>query len=352
MAALPFITANTTDSLVIASGTYSTKLYYFDTRSSESYGILASSRPIIGGYATTRSWQTGDEYVTVMPTFDLGNRIAILSPPGDAIAGATSTVRQMQLQDTYSNPTPVILGSEDFAGQGIQFKLKSDSTGNYGFASPSTATFSTGDGVARLMLGQHTTTYYMTDTLAGVHQHSITEALTSPRGWTVAIQTYTIIAAGPNHLFFSTPNRKLIAGTTTTYVIGVSSPNIQIQMQDVYNNLSSSNTTQVVDVFSDSALGEASVTPSDLSSFSSIYGSNGLTLSFGPGVSQRDFYYMDQTVGFPVLSAVHQTGLIHPATQYAVITPNRTTHLTMQHRLQFSNAAQRPQRRRDPAAGT
>ena len=336
VATLPSITANTTNSLTIASGTYVTKLYYFDTRSSESYGVLSSSRPIIGGYATTRSWQTGNEYVTVMPTFDLGNQIAILSPPATLIAGTTSTVRQMQLQDKYSNPTPVILGSEDSAGQGIQFRLKSDSAGHYGFASPSTATFSTGDGIARLTVGQHTTSYYMTDTLAGAHQHSITEALASPRGWSVAVQTYTIIAAGPDHLLFSTPNRKLIAGTTSTYVIGVSSPNIQIQMQDVYNNVSSSNTTQVIDVFSDSALGEGSVTPNDLSSFASIYGSNGLTLSFGPGVAQRDFYYLDQTVGFPTLSAVHQSGLLHPATQYAVITPNQATHLTLQHPFSIS----------------
>ena len=183
VASLPFIVANATTSLTIASGTYITKLYYYDTRSSESYGILAASAPVICANATTHPWGTGDEYVTIMPTFDLENRIAILSPPENLVAGTTSTVRQMQLQDKYSNPTPVILGSEDSAGQGIQFRLKSDSAGHYGFASPSSATFSTGDGLARLLVGQHTTSYYMTDTLSGQHQHSITEALASPRGW-------------------------------------------------------------------------------------------------------------------------------------------------------------------------
>jgi hypothetical protein len=336
VASLPGLLTNTTDSLVIASGTYITKLYYFDTRSSESYGILASSRPIIAGAATDHSWQTGDHFVTIAPTFDLQNRIAILSPPETLIAGTTSPVRQMQLQDKYSNPTPVILGSEDSAGQGIGFRLKSDSTGHYAFAAPSSATFSTGDGIAHLAVGQHTTSYFMTDTLAGLHQHSITEALASARGWTIAVQTYTVIAAGPDHLTFSTPVRKLIAGTTTTYVVGISSPNIRIQMQDVYNNVASSDTTQVVDVFSDSPLGKGSVTPTDLSSFSSIYGSNGLTLSFGPGVTERDMYYFDRTVGFPGLSAVHQLGLIRPATQYAVITPNKTTHLTLQHPYSFA----------------
>ena len=80
-----------------------------------------------------------------------------------------------------------------------------------------------------------------------------------------------------------------------------------------------------------------SLTPTNLSSFASIYGSNGLTLSFGPGVAERDVYYtLDQTVGFPVLSAVHQSGLIRPATQYAVITPNKTTHLTLQHPYSFA----------------
>jgi hypothetical protein len=128
----------------------------------------------------------------------------------------------------------------------------------------------------------------------------------------------------------------LIAGTTNTYVLGVSSPNVRIEMQDVYNNVTSSNVAQVVDVFSDSLLGKGSVTPNDPSTFSSIYGSNGLSLSFGPGVSDRDMFYTDQIVGLPTLSAVHQGGLIRPATTYIVITPNKTTHLTLQHPFNFA----------------
>jgi ATP-dependent Clp protease ATP-binding subunit ClpA len=44
---LPALSANTTAAMEIASGTYATKFYYFDTNSSENYGVLASSRPII-----------------------------------------------------------------------------------------------------------------------------------------------------------------------------------------------------------------------------------------------------------------------------------------------------------------
>ena len=94
MTSLPFIAANTTDSLLISSGTFATKLYYFDTRSSESYGILQSSRPIIGlrdhaRVADRRSIRERAAHVRSAEP----NR----GPFGatNFIAGATTPVRQM-----------------------------------------------------------------------------------------------------------------------------------------------------------------------------------------------------------------------------------------------------------------
>ncbi len=332
---LPGLTALTTGTIDIASGTYVSNFYYFDTRSSESYGILSSSRPVIGGYAAQRSWQTADHFVDIQPTFDFQNKVVILSSPAVFVAGGTSTVRQIQLQDKYSNPTPVILGSEDSNGNGIQFKLQSDSAGNYGFASPSTATFSTGDGLAQLMLGQHTTTYYLRDTKSGNHLHTVRENLSPSRGWAIDTQTYTVVAAPPYKILFVTPVRKLIAGTTNTYAVGVSTPNIQIQMQDVYDNVAISTYSQVIDIFSNSSLGKASVSPNG--TFASIFGANALSLTFSAGISERDFFYEDDTTGFPVLSAVHQQNLLRSTTQQVIITPNRATKLSLEHNFSFTS---------------
>jgi hypothetical protein len=84
-------------------------------------------------------------------------------------------------------------------------------------------------------------------------------------------------------------------------------------------------------------LGEASVTPEDLDSFGSIYGANGLSLTFAPGIAQRDFYYRDQITGFPEIQAVHQGGTLTSSSQTAVITPNRTDHLSLHHSFSLSN---------------
>jgi hypothetical protein len=135
---------NTTAWIDITSGTYGKTFYYFDTHSSESYGVLSSSRPIIGGYTVGQAWRTVDHYVDVRPTFDNQNKVVVISTIPVLVAGSTTPVQQMQLQDKYSNPTPIIISAEDDPGQGTKFKLVSNSTGNYRIASPSSATFSNG----------------------------------------------------------------------------------------------------------------------------------------------------------------------------------------------------------------
>jgi len=265
-----------------------------------------------------------------MPTWAVDNKVVDISTPAVLVAGSTSSVRTFQLQDRYSNPTPVVTGQEDSPGQGILFDLISDSGGNFGFSSPSTDTFSVGNGTARLALNQHTTTYYLCDTLAGTHNKTIEEGSGS-RGWEVAVQTYTIVPAPPTKIIFDNPQRKLVAGSTSTYVVDISTPYFRVQTRDDYDNIAPVDTVEVIDVNSDSRLGEASVTPELLDSFNSIYGSNALSLTFTPGTFQREFYYRDQVTGFPNISAVHQDRILVSATQQAVITPNKAHHLSLHH---------------------
>ncbi|MCB4757108.1 MAG: Ig-like domain-containing protein, partial [Elusimicrobia bacterium] len=332
---LPELTNYVTTYLEITTGTYVKQFFYFDTHSSESYGALASSRPIIGGHAEARSWRTADHVVDIQPTWDVDNKVAIISDPAVFVAGATTPARQMQLQDRYSNPTPVITGQEDDVGKGIKFDLKSDSSGDYKFASPSSATFVSGNGVAYLALNQHTTPYYMSDTLAGNHLHTISAP--PARGWGVAVQTYTVLAEPPVRIVFDNPQRKLIAGSTSTYVVGISSAYIRAQTRDRFNNIAPVIDDEDIDIFSSSSKGKASVTPGNLSSFGSIYGQNALPLRFSSGTAQRDFFYLDEITGRPVLTAVHQDLVLVSTTQSVVITPNQANHLTIHHNYSLAS---------------
>ncbi|OVE77049.1 hypothetical protein BVX98_03780 [bacterium F11] len=333
-AVLPGVAANTTSYVEIASGSYAATFYYFDTRSSELYGALSSSRPVIGGTAQNNPWVTSDHYVEILPTWGPDNKIVVISSAITFVAGTTTTARQFQLQDNYDNPTSIFLGVEDVVGQGMAFDLVSTSTGDYAFSSPDSTSFTVGPSVAKLAIGEHTTTYYLTDNLAGTHTLTIDESL--DRGFEMAIQTYTIVAAPPSHLVFTTPVRKLIAGTTISYEVGVTTPNIRIETRDRYNNVAPVLATDVIDIFSDSPLGEASVTPNDSGSFQTIFGVNALSLTFTIGTSARDFFYRDEIVGFPNLSAVDQSVDLIGATTYAVVTPNKTDHFSLHHPFDIS----------------
>jgi hypothetical protein len=297
-----------------------------DSRTSESYGFAGGTKPVIRAYPLDTNWTTAQQFVKVVAA--PAQSIVMISSHQTLQAGTTSQAYSFQLRDGYGNPSPVdpnLGNNEDALGQGVSFRLTSDSTGTVQFSSPGTTSFALTTGTAKMALGEHTTTFYLIDTLAGGHSVFVDEII--DHGWTVAVQTYTVTPAPPRSLAFITPPRKLIAGTTVAYD-GVTDPRITVQLRDAFGNVSSSTQSLQLQAQSNSSAGQGSF---DNISFSPINAPNSLILTFDPGETAKNFYYKDTIAGVPAVTMLDPFSVISSTNQAAVITPNSAARFTLSH---------------------
>jgi len=324
-----FVVSTTT--VLISSGAHNTTFYYLDARASSSYEASATTKPVIMAYPLNTAWTTAYQSVVILPA--PAQKIVFLSTHQYLVAGATSSVYTFQLRDPYDNPSPInsdLGNSEDSPGQGVIFDLESDSTGTKKFASPDNleAAYTTSTGTAKMVMGQHTTTFYMIDTMVGNHTVSVDEH--SSKGWVVAVQTYTVTPAPPSQLAILTPVRKLIAGTTSSYEGGVSTPVITVELRDAYQNTSWFTTETLLYVTGISAQARGSY---DNVTFQPIDSPRTLPLTFSPGpsYSRNNFYYYDTIAGTTTVSIFDPFSVVATTAQPVVITPNRASYFSINH---------------------
>ncbi|HRY30742.1 MAG TPA: hypothetical protein P5079_11990, partial [Elusimicrobiota bacterium] len=270
--------------------------------------------------------------VTILPA--PARKIVVTSLPQTLVAGTTSQAFTFQLQDSFGNPSPVssLLGNvEDSVGQGVSFELTSNSTGTVMFASPNNdpLAFTVTTGSAKMVVGQHTTTFYMIDTWVG--QHEVTVDQVKVHGWTVAVQTYTVTPAPPTVLAFINPPRKMIASSTATvtYAVGVTSPVFTVQLRDSFGNISFSTSEIQAHVQSNSPAGRGSW---DNVGFSPINApSNSLILTYSPGQTESSFYYRDTVAGISTVTVSVPFSVFTSTYQPVVVTPNQAARFVINH---------------------
>ncbi|MCX7648220.1 MAG: hypothetical protein N2Z60_06380, partial [Elusimicrobiales bacterium] len=233
--------ASPTSTADITTNNYKVKFYYIDTKSSDEYSVYLPTKPIISANVVGKiGWEASTQSVKVVPdyTYQIGFR---QGAGQSVVAGTTSQMVIVSIEDYFGNKTPVI--AEDSPGNGIDFYVMSTSSGNFRVSWPDDLNFvSTRPATIKMRLGESTTSFYFIDTLATYNStHTLTVDTVIEKNWQVAITTYSIIPAPPHHLNIETPSRRLVAGTTVQYadyIIGITTPtNITLSIRDIFDNI-------------------------------------------------------------------------------------------------------------------
>jgi len=336
LSSTPFVA---TTSIEIATNTYQTRVYYKDTRASDNY-TPAGTKPIIQAKETpNQGWTMGQQFVNILP--DAISRTAIVSANQTLTAGATSQALLIQTQDQYSNPSPVKLIQSDPGGIGVRFALTSNSSGQKQFWSEGYVAATTG--TVAIPVNSHTTSFYMIDTLVGNYTVSADEDPFLPRGWAVAVQTYTVVGGTPYKLVFATPARRLVAGTTLQFYpdfeTGQSTTTvIKIQVNDFYGNISPVSSTTIISLraVSPPVLPNASASKDGISWTPINPTDSPMPLAaLTPGQSETGFYFKATLAGTVPLQVTY-TGL-ESATQNQTITPAAPYLYTIEHPFTKAN---------------
>ncbi|MCB4791979.1 MAG: hypothetical protein LHV68_08835 [Elusimicrobia bacterium] len=331
----------------IATNTYFTKVYYKDTRASNSYTPV-NSKPIIQAKETPEKfWTMGTQLVTILP--DYISKTVFISPNQQLTAGTTSQLFLIQTQDPYSNPSPVLYGDSDpnISYTGIRFGLSCTSPSTYKRFKTVGYGWQNSTGVVLMKINTDTTSFYMVDTCAGNYNLRASEDRFTTKGWGVAIQTYTVVADVPYKMVFATPPRRLIAGTTIGYYpdysVGVQTNTaISIQVQDFWGNTKAVSQPTIVSVRTKSPPSNpkayASVNPNPpnpLTGYTSINPTDTpLPITLNIGDSTANFYFKSEIAGTVPIEA--WIGGLQHTVQNQTITPNKIRYFTIEH--SYTNA--------------
>ena len=250
--------ASTVTYATVPLDSYSATFYYLDTTASEVYANPASTKPLIGVYTPEHfSWEDSEQAVYVNPSYT--KRVNVRDGAGQTLtAGVTSQAFVLAIEDNFGNPTPVVADMEDSTGTGVAFDLLSYSGGQVMIGYPDPQNMTGNPGIAKLMLGESATSFYLIDTLASP-SHRLDVDSDLEKGWEAAVSSYVVVASSPSRIEFITPSRRLVAGTTvqyapeyeaSNYVTALTTPTmLTVALKDKYVNTASS-TSRVDLVFS------------------------------------------------------------------------------------------------------
>ncbi len=331
---------------IIDTNEYKINFYYIDTKASTEYSVQIPTKPIIAVTVPDRVDFISTQSVKIVP--DYTYRMNIREGSGQSIvAGTTSSVVVLALEDYFGNRTPLIF--EDSPGEGVSFTVDSTSGGDFKVMWPDIDNvISSRPAVIKMTLGEDTTTFFFTDTLATYNStHTLIVDTLYEKNWVVALASYSVIPAEPHHLNFETPPRRLIAGTTiqyADYILGITTPtNITLTIRDRFDNITS--TTSLVNLVVNSTrttvyggvVPDESIEPPGPNW--RLLAVNPLNTIIPPGQSEATFYIWDTIIGsVPVyVSGQVDDVLLPTVTQYHYITPNKADYITLHHPYTLAN---------------
>ncbi|MFI5345202.1 MAG: hypothetical protein ACHQ51_02395 [Elusimicrobiota bacterium] len=321
---------------------YETTFYFMDTSASNLYASGASTFPVIGLSAPFLT--SAQQPVTVLS--DSIDGIAISTGGGQALpAGATSQIFVYETRDIFGNPSPVRPG-QDLGKGWVQLRVQSDSLGQVQTSTPDAYGFVNGSAVSYLNVGASATSFFLIDTLltqpGSTHTVSVT-GITYP-GWNVAKASYTVTPGIPAQIGWATPPRRLIAGTTLQYELGVPTNTVvAVQLLDKFGNVTTSAQTYFINynaVNQNSTYGginpNAVIVATAPSSLWTNLGTQNLTVSIpgGAGLSAAPMYFWSTIAGGATIYAQAQLGgssVFAPTTQLHLITPGPASYMTLHH---------------------
>ncbi|MEF3279377.1 MAG: hypothetical protein K6357_00185 [Elusimicrobiota bacterium] len=332
---------------VIDINEYKTNFYYIDTKASNEYSIQLPTKPIMAvKIADKINWEASTQSVKVVP--DYTYKMNIRDGAGQTIiAGSTSSVVLVALEDYFGNRTPVI--SEDAPGEGISFYVFSTSSGDFKVSWPDDESFvSSRPAVIKMALNEDTTTFYFIDTLATYNStHTLTVDTVYEKNWQVAIASYSVLPSAPHHLKIETSPRRLIAGTTIQYhdyILGITTPtNITLSIRDVFDNITTTTSITNIVVTSTRSSVYGGTLPDEPTIPSNpnwrLLSVNPLNTIIAPGSSYSTFYIWDTIVGSVpiVVNGSVDNVLFESVTQYHYITPNKADYITLYHPYTFDS---------------
>lgn len=146
----------------------------------------------------------------------LASKIVFINPERTILAGDTSEIITIQLQDIYDN---VAVSDED---RGIL--LETNLTGLF---LDSLNVEEIVDSTVLITIGKSEISFWFSSTQSGIHQLSATDT-TTVNPLDTAFQNLTVIALDAVKIVFNTPDPTIAAGDTSEI--------ITLQLQDIYNN--------------------------------------------------------------------------------------------------------------------
>jgi len=348
-AAFPPVFASTVTYLDIPIDSYSATFYYLDTTASSVYGSTLTLRPLIKLQADDQpAWASSTQPVHVLSDFTYRVNVS-LNAGQSVMAGTTSQMFAMSIEDKFGNPTPVASGQEDAIGAGVSFNMDSDSAGDVRFSAPDVSSFTVNPGSAKMALGESATSFYLIDTLTSHPTHQLTINTVMAKGWLPAVSSYTVVPAQPDHVYFHTTPRRLVAGTTLQYAdfaLNLTTPTVvSVVLKDRYENTTTTSSVATVrfSAVRNTTYGGIDPTESVLSSNPSwkLLKTNPLDLSIFPGQSFANIYIWDTIVGTATLTAdasIAADFVTFPRiTQEAYITPSTAAYFTLHHAYNLGN---------------
>jgi len=347
--AFPPVFLTTVTYLTIPLDSYAATFYYLDTTASSVYGSTIPLRPVIQVEAPERpAWAASTQAVHVVP--DYTKRINISQNAGQTLmAGSTSQVFMMSIEDIFGNPTPVASGQEDSIGAGVSFTLDSDSAGQVMFSAPDVSSWTVKPGYAKMALGESSTSFYLTDTLLSSPAHELTVKTVNPKGWEDAVSSYVVVAAQPHHVLFHNAPRRLIAGSTIQYadwVNQVTTPTVvSVVLKDRFENTTTTSSVATVRFSAIRNTTYGGIDPNEAVLASNpawkLLKTNPVDLSIFPGQSYANIYVWDTVVGTAVITAdasISADGLVLPQiVQDLYVTPSTAAYFTLHHNYSLSN---------------
>ncbi|MEK7422574.1 MAG: hypothetical protein AAB131_01910, partial [Actinomycetota bacterium] len=245
----------------------------------------------------------------------------------------------LETQDYYGNPSPVKVGLGDALVQ-----LESDSAGDLQFSTPTTGQFFSTSAVAYVLVGQSATSFYLIDTLLNTpgSTHTITATGISFPTWNVGRASYTVLAGEPAQIGWFNPARRLVAGTTVQYALGVPTNTVAAaELRDRFGNPTISTATFTIRYTSPGLSTYGGVDPTAVIVATAPIGWRNLSalaldvpIPGGAGLTRAPMYLWDTLVGGTTIQAQAILGgfnVFTPISQVHAITPGVASYMTLHH---------------------
>ncbi|MEQ1918123.1 MAG: hypothetical protein ABL955_02910 [Elusimicrobiota bacterium] len=343
----PAFLASTT-TLDIPLGQYYATFYYLDTTASNNYDLSSGTKPIV--QIQTAGLFSAGQGVFIQP--DSIDRVAISTGAGQTLlAGTTSSLLVVESRDYYGNAAPLRTG-EDLGLGYVQIKLVTDSAGQVQFSTPATGSFVSSAAVAYLLVNRSSASFYMIVTLltVGAASHTVGAAGITYPTWEPGYATYGVNPGPPAQIGWATPPRRMIAGTTVQYELGVPTNTvIAAQLLDQFGNVTSTSSTFVIrynsiltqDIYGGIDQSAVIVATAPSGFWTPLFGNQVVvTIPGGAGLSQAPFYLWGRLAGGATVQAqaeFNSSSVFPMITQVHQITPGRATYITVNHPYTAAN---------------